>query len=177
MIQLDIIGTLYADAPEGYQPDALPGYNVNATHPVSGWEAQRVTPATPRRIFGGIPTVFYTFDDKESFDAFLEAADLTVIPLTPQSPEQVQTAIVAAVQTRLDAFARTRNYDSILSACTYANSTVGFFAIEGQFCVAARDETWATLYVYLQDVQAGIKPVPTGYGDVEPLLPVLEWPN
>ena len=92
----------------------------------------------------------------------------------PQPP--VQEQIVAATQQRLDDFAKTRNYDGILSACTYATSTVPNFKTEGQYCVEARDQTWAKLYEIMDEVQSGVRPPPTGYDDIEPELPVLEWP-
>jgi hypothetical protein len=85
--------------------------------------------------------------------------------------------IVSNTQKRLDTFARTRNYDGILSACTYATSAVPKFQAEGQYCVNARDNTWATLYTLLAEVEAGTRPVPSGYADVEPLLPQLTWPS
>lgn len=88
----------------------------------------------------------------------------------------LQDNIVAATQQRLDDFARTRNYDSILSAATYATSTVPRFAVEGQYAVQARDATWAALYQFMADVQTGAQPVPSGFDDVEPLLPALAWP-
>lgn len=88
----------------------------------------------------------------------------------------LQASIVQATQARLDAFAQTRGYDSILSACTYASSGVLKFATEGQYAVDVRDSTWATLYTLMAQVQAGTAAVPTGFADVEPLLPVLEWP-
>lgn len=88
----------------------------------------------------------------------------------------LQDGIVAATQARLDAFARTRNYDSILSACTYATDPSPVFSAEGQYCVAARSATWATLYALMDDVQAGQWQMPESFDDVEPLLPVLEWP-
>ena len=88
----------------------------------------------------------------------------------------LQEAIVAATQARLDDFAQTRNYDSILSACTYATSSVPKFAAEGQAAVNARDATWSALYAVLADVQAGTRPMPTGLADVEPDLPALVWP-
>jgi len=97
-------------------------------------------------------------------------------PPPVKSPEELQTEIVDATQKRLDDFARTRNYDGILSLCTYATSTVPKFQVEGQYGVNARDNTWATLYTILGEVQAGTRPVPSGYADVEPLLPTLEWP-
>jgi hypothetical protein len=85
-------------------------------------------------------------------------------------------SIVDATQARLDAFARTRNYDGILSLCTYATSAVLKFRTEGQYGVDARDNTWATLYQMLAEVEAGTRPIPTGFADVEGELPVLEWP-
>lgn len=94
-----------------------------------------------------------------------------------QSPEALQAEIVAATQARLDAFARTRSYDGILSACTYATSTVPRFQAEGQYCVEARDATWAKLYEMLAEVQAGTRPVPTGFPDIETGLPPLAWPE
>lgn len=91
--------------------------------------------------------------------------------------QALQQSIVDATQRRLDEFARTRNYDGILSACTYATSTIPKFTAEGQYAVQARDATWAALYQFLADVQADKQPVPTGFEDVEPLLPELEWPQ
>lgn len=103
--------------------------------------------------------------------------------IAAKSPEEIAAAvqalqndIVHQTQERLDAFARTRNYDGILSACTYAASTVPKFRDEGQYCVNARDATWASLYQFMAEVEAGQRPVPTGYADVEPSLPALEWP-
>jgi len=87
------------------------------------------------------------------------------------------SAVVDATQARLDSFAQTRNYDGILSLCTYATSPTAKFAIEGQYGVEARDATWAKLYDILAEVQAGTRPVPTGFLDVEPELPALVWPN
>lgn len=87
----------------------------------------------------------------------------------------LQADIVQATQARLDAFAQTRGYDGILSACTYAASSKPKFATEGQYAVNARDATWATLYAFMAQVQAGAAPMPTGFADVEPMLPVLVW--
>ena len=100
--------------------------------------------------------------------------------IDPRTQEQIASAlqaeIVKATQNCLDTFAQTRNYDGILSACTYATSSVPAFAAEGQYCVASRDGTWAALYVILGEVQAGTRAVPTGFADIEGDLPVLGWP-
>lgn len=102
--------------------------------------------------------------------------DLTAEEQAAQA-QAIQSSIVQATQDRLDTFARTRNYDGILSLCTYATSSVPKFAAEGQYGIDARDNTWATLYQILDEVQAGIRPAPSGYADIEPQLPVLQWPN
>lgn len=93
----------------------------------------------------------------------------------PKTAAHIEAEITAAVQARLDDWAKTRNYDGILSACTYATSTVPKFAAEGQAAVVARDATWNAMYALLEDVQDGTHPMPTGYADVEPIMPSLEW--
>jgi hypothetical protein len=90
---------------------------------------------------------------------------------------KVKDEIIFNTQKRLDDFAKTRLYDGILSACTYATSSVPKFQTEGQYCVDARDSTWATLYTILGEVEAGTRPMPTGYADIEGALPQLTWPT
>ena len=95
----------------------------------------------------------------------------------PIRPDQLLAQIVQATQTRLDAFAQERNYDGILSACSYATSTVPKFQAEGQYCVQARDATWAALYAILAQVETGERPLPAGYAELEAELPILAWPD
>lgn len=92
------------------------------------------------------------------------------------SSAQIKNEIVKATQRRLDDFAKTREYDGMLSLCTYATSTNQKFAAEGQYGVEARDATWAKLYEILAEVEAGSRPMPTGYKAIESDLPKLEWP-
>ncbi len=94
----------------------------------------------------------------------------------PKSPEQIQAEILEATQKRLDDFAATRYYNSILSAATYATSSVPQFKSDGQYCVNARDMTWGKLYEMLGEVQAGKRPMPASFADIESELPKLEWP-
>jgi hypothetical protein len=96
-------------------------------------------------------------------------------PGPPQTTEQILAESTYAVQKRLDDFARTRGYDGVLSACTYATSGNLRFSKEGQYCVTARDATWAKCYEILDAVQGGTRPMPT----LEAImleLPVLAWP-
>lgn len=104
----------------------------------------------------------------------------TVRSATPgeqaQAKAVLQQEIVDATQQRLDDFAKTRQYDGILSACTYSTSPTPKFQAEGQYCVAQRDATWAKLYEMLAEVEAGTRPIPQSFADVEPELPALVWP-
>ncbi len=114
----------------------------------------------------------------EDFDparmaGYVVAAGILSLP----DPPSLQERVVAATQQRLDDFARTRNYDGILSACTYATSAVPKFQAEGQYAVQVRDATWAALHALLDEVQAGTRQVPASFADVEPMLPPLEWPQ
>lgn len=123
--------------------------------------------AATQRVTG--PT--YSFDGTQVVRNFAVEA----IP-AEELLQALQQEIVQATQVRLDDFARTRSYDGILSACTYATSSVPKFQAEGQYCVVARDETWATLYTILAEVEAGVYPMPTSFADIEPELPALVWP-
>lgn len=94
----------------------------------------------------------------------------------PVPPALTITEYTSAVQRHLDNKARERNYDGILSACTYATSSVHKFAAEGQACVTWRDAVWTTCYAILGEVTTGAKQPPT----VEELLvklPVMVWPE
>ena len=103
-----------------------------------------------------------------------EEADAIANP--PPTPEQIVAQYTAGVQKYLDDFARTRNYDGILSAATYATSAVPKFKAEGQYAVEARDATWAKCYEILAAVGGGSRPMPT-MEELITELPVLTWPN
>ena len=96
--------------------------------------------------------------------------------IDPAPVEQIVAVVTQAVQQRLDDFARARNYDGILSACTYATSTVPKFAAEGQYAVQARDASWAACYQTMADVQSGRRAMPS-VEQVLSELPTLEWPQ
>ena len=105
-------------------------------------------------------------------------ADGTPVLVDPPPPtqEQLIAGYVAAVQQYLDDFARTRNYDGILSAATYATSTLPKFAAEGQYAVQMRDAVWTQCYALLALVEAGTREAPTIEGLIAE-LPELTWPN
>jgi hypothetical protein len=92
-------------------------------------------------------------------------------PTLPQVPDYV-----TAVQAMLDAKARERLYDSILSACTYVTSTQAKFQAEGQACVAWRDAVWSKCYELMTDVDSGGLEQPT-IEELLAMLPTMEWPE
>ena len=106
----------------------------------------------------------------------LSEVDALARVTSPPTPEQIIAQYTGAVQQHLDTFARTRNYDGILSAATYATSQVPKFKAEGQYAVEARDATWAKCYEVLAEVEAGSRPMPT-LDELLTELPVLAWPN
>lgn len=89
----------------------------------------------------------------------------------------MQQMVINGAQQYLDNFAQTKTYDNILSACTYATSSVPKFRTEGQYCVDARDQVWSALNTLLEEVMAGTKPIPKSFDEVVSLLPVLSWPE
>lgn len=93
---------------------------------------------------------------------------------TPE-PNQLQIQIVDAVQNVLDTTARSRNYDGILSLCSYAASTHLVFGPEGRAGLAWRDLVWSTCYQILADVQNAVRTVPT-VDEVLAEIPAITWP-
>lgn len=135
--------------------------------PVTSW-SERAVEVSPTQNAGGVWL--------QTWATEMLAGDDLVQAHTAHN-ECLKRTIVAATQERLDAFARTRNYDDIKSACGYAGCSVVKFDTEGSYCRDARAETWAVLYGMLAEVEAGTRPLPTSFADVEPLLPELVWPN
>lgn len=95
----------------------------------------------------------------------------------PAPPVDMAAAVTIAVQQRLDEFARTRGYDGILSAATYATSSVPTFAAEGQYAVSARDAHWSKCYEIMAEVEAGTRPMPASVDEVLAEMPDLAWPQ
>jgi hypothetical protein len=94
----------------------------------------------------------------------------------PEPKPWVINDYVVAVQKALDDWAKTRNYDGILSLCSYATSTIEKFRTEGQRGVAVRDMSWASAYQYLADVNSGKRPLIAPDDLVAELAPLFVWP-
>jgi len=150
------------------------------------WADPDHTAINCRVTFEGLGEVPYTASptdtvahSREIFEAAIGGQFGAIAPyVEPPGPthQQIQAAFTNAIQRRLDDFARTRNYDGILSACSYATSGNAQFAAEASYCVSARDATWATGYEILAAVLSGQRAMPT-VDQVMTELPPLEWPQ
>lgn len=69
-----------------------------------------------------------------------------------------------------------RNYDSIISACTYDNSTVEKFKLESLACIAWRDAIWSYCYQELDKIKSNTRQIPSIQEFINE-LPELVWPN
>jgi hypothetical protein len=100
------------------------------------------------------------------------------VELAPPAPAALPDVsdYTAAVQAMLDAKPRERRYDGILSAATYATSTVPKFKAEGQACVEWRDAVWARCYDLMADVEAGKLARPS-VDELLAMMPNLVWPE
>jgi len=87
-----------------------------------------------------------------------------------------KSRLTSAVQSMLDDKAKERNYDSILSLCSYATSPTAKFSDEGQAGVSWRDEVWAKGYAILADVESGERAIPT-VDELLAELPSFVWPG
>jgi len=87
------------------------------------------------------------------------------------APAPTVTDFENAVQAWLDAGAKAWRYESILSAASYANSTVPQFAAEAHALIAWRDQVWSSCYATLASVQAGTQATPASPADLIATLP------
>lgn len=98
-----------------------------------------------------------------------------ILPADTPSAAEIVAGLTAAVQAHLDKVAKSRGYDGILSACTYATDTHPPFKMEGQACVNWRGEVWSKCYQIMAAVQAGTHQMPTAESLIAE-LPVMVWP-
>lgn len=101
-----------------------------------------------------------------------EPTTVTSVP----TPEQIITSITDAVQKHLDSVAQVREYDGIVSLCSYVDTGDDTFDAEGAAGRTWRSSVWRYCKQLRIDIQAGTRTVPT----IEELineLPEMEWPS
>jgi len=106
--------------------------------------------------------------------------NVKVIELTSTQMDEVKFNELAktyelAVIQFLNLKVQERNYDSILSACTYDNSTNPTFKAEALACISWRDVVWDYCYSELNKVKLNQRQINT-ISEFINELPVLVWP-
>jgi len=105
---------------------------------------------------------------------FFDGATFSAPP--PPSAEHILATLTGAVQAHLDAAAAAVGYDSIYTACTYADEpSVPRFQAEGRALRAWRSEVWAACHAIMTKVQSGQRDVPTAAALIAE-LPALVLP-
>ena len=117
--------------------------------------------------------------NKYHYTEITQMTDVTTSELSATEYQQMVTQhainkLTDAVQGHLDNVARTRNYENILSACTYATSLHAPFQAEGQACVEWRDNVWLHCYQVMYQAINGTIPIPTE-AELIAQLPTIAW--
>lgn len=139
--------------------------NVEYNHPQFGWIPYTASPDDDQEVSRLI------FAACEAGDA----GEVAAYVAPERTPDDIRAELTAVVQAHLDAVAAERGYDSMLSLCSYATSTVPRFAAEGQAGVAHRDAVWMACHAVEDAVLAGERAVPTG-AELVAELPAMVWP-
>lgn len=100
--------------------------------------------------------------------------EATAISNPPLTPKQIIAELESAVQTHLNAQAKTHGYDDIKSAALRAGYP-GPFHSEGVAYATWMDACWAHCYQVLAAVQSGSRSIPT-VAELIAELPVLALP-
>lgn len=126
-------------------------------------------------VFGNITAVFNSPQDPilHPHNVAMSETDPRYLAYIPKPVTEKDC--VNAVQKYMDTFARTRGYDNMMSACSYASSSIPSFASEGGYCLKMRDAIWQQCYTLLAQYKAGQTTI-SNAAELIALLPVLTWP-
>jgi len=96
-------------------------------------------------------------------------------PAPVLTPAQIQANTIAsyeaAAQSQLDSVAQSWGYDSVVSAASYASSTVAQYKADALSLIAWRDAVWQKAYEIESAVKAGAQTMPETPADFVALLP------
>lgn len=107
-----------------------------------------------------------------------------------EADKKLKDLIITQTQERLDSFTASRGYTSVDSISKYQNiqdeeiasspveqqPLLTKFRAEARYVALVTAQTWAKLYLILDEVIAGTRARPTGIHDIINDLPELSWP-
>ena len=169
---------LKATQPQTSWPNSMPIERLNdyGVHIVVV-KGQPEYDATSQKVVEQIPIFNETKQQWEQSFAVIQLDSNQIAANIIANARRIKEECVSKTQQRLDDWANERDYDGILSLCTYATDGNPKFSAEGQCGVDNRSATWARLYQLMAEVESGARPLSTRYEDIEPLLPELVWPT
>ncbi len=91
-------------------------------------------------------------------------------------PAPVESDYADAIQSKIDAAAKSRGYASGVALAGYASSTVPEWAAEAAAFIAWRDSVWLYAYRELAKVQSGQRQKPR-VSEMTSELPAVAWPK
>ena len=131
------------------------------------------------------PYTFYEQVCEEIFPALINnvwTQQWQVRSTTQEEKDATQQVVLDDITTgtsqHLDNFARTYPmFASMSDACSFYFFSNMRDDSHVTYAISARDETWAVVNQIISEVEAGTRPMPTGFSDIESELPPLAWPT
>lgn len=110
---------------------------------------------------------------EEVFNSYIQPFIDIFLAYKP-SEKEIRSKLTEIVRLYLDDTVAKKDYDNILTACSYCNSTNPIFANDAKICIEWRDNVWETFYNILAEILAGNRSIPT---DKELIaeLPTINW--
>lgn len=151
-----------------YYTKQIDGVFAYFTEPVDS--AIEISAAHHATLFAGLASGKIVVADANGFPALADRPQPTA--------DQIAKRLEYAVQRHLDATVKNdRGYDSIYTACTYADEpAVAKFEAEGRAARAWRSIVWAYCHQVLDDVNAGRRAIPSAEQLIAE-LPQIAWPQ
>lgn len=103
--------------------------------------------------------------------ALVAAAVPTAAQIAAQQATQLTAQCESATQASLDSLARAWGYDSIVSAASYANSTVAQYKAEATALIVWRDATWQAAEGLQANIASGKTQAPATAAAFVALMP------
>ena len=117
------------------------------------------------------------FEDRATEEQLQTAFPGRADALAAERLKQTRTSLTQALQDYLDETAQERDYDGIVSLCSYATSTSSHYGPEGRSSVAFRDAVWDYGNQIVNDYMAGtLTTIPTRE-EIVAGAPKIVWPN